>query len=83
MKKINKKSPPTLILIALAVAVVFGYLSYWQNIHRSTFNVPVDTHATTTAKTESVYTYKTVKVGAKTFTEKYKDGELVETVLVK
>jgi len=77
MKKFKIKyvtSP--IVLIALAVAVIAGYLVYWD------INGPKPVVANTTPEVVSDYTFKAVKLNKNTFVEVYKKNELAQTVLV-
>jgi hypothetical protein len=79
MTKLKMKAPSSpIIVIALAVAVVAGYLVYWNNIQ------PQAVVADTTAEVvQTDFSFKSVKVGGNSFVEIYKKNELVQTVIVK
>jgi hypothetical protein len=79
MTKLKIKSPVSpILLIALAVAVVAGYLSYWNNLQQKT--VVADTMV---QEVKSDFTFKASKAGGNSFVEIYKQDKLIQTVMVK
>jgi hypothetical protein len=83
MKKLKIKTPkPTpIIIIALSVAVVAGYLGYSNSLEAKRTAALEKSKDEVEVKTD--FSFKTVKSGAGNFIEIYKKGELVNTVLVK